>query len=161
MCILALREDILIINQSYSSAINNQGPERCSGRYWECKYLAVIVINERAVWLKWGSKKNTWEELTCADNPLNLNARCIQLLGKLMDSPVWILVGFRVNIGFCAWKFNCRRVRELLLRLNMHAAHKEKALDGRMRLLEGRHKVCELNSPMRWKIACQKVSFIK
>lgn len=49
MTILALGEDILIINQSYSSAINNKGLERCSGRYQECKYLVVIVINERGV----------------------------------------------------------------------------------------------------------------
>jgi len=49
MCILALREDILIINQSYSSAINNRRPERRTGRYRECKYLVVIVINERGV----------------------------------------------------------------------------------------------------------------
>lgn len=45
-----------------------------------------------------------------------------------MDSPVWVLVGFRVNVGFGAWKFNCRKVRGLLLRLNMHTAH-QRALD--------------------------------
>lgn len=60
--------------------------------------------------------------LTCSNHSLNLNARRVQLLGKLMDSPVRVLVGFRVNVCFGAWKFNCRRVRGLLLRLNMHAA---------------------------------------
>lgn len=45
-----------------------------------------------------------------------------------MDSPVRVLVGFRVNVGFGAWKFNCRKVRGLLLWLNMHTAHQQ-ALD--------------------------------
>ena len=63
-------------------------------------------------------------KLTCSNNSLNLNAGRIQLLGKLMDSPVRVLVGFRVNVCFGAWKFNCRRVRGLLLRFNMHTVHK-------------------------------------
>lgn len=53
--------------------------------------------------------------LTCSDNPLNFDAGGVQLLGKLMDGPVGVLVGLRVNVGFGAWKFNCRKVRGLLL----------------------------------------------
>lgn len=53
--------------------------------------------------------------LTCSNNSFDFYAGGIQLLGKLMDSPVRILVGFRVNVGFGAWKFNCRKVRGLLL----------------------------------------------
>ena len=45
-----------------------------------------------------------------------------------MDSPVRVLVRLRVNVGFGAWKFNCRKVRGLLLRLNMHTVHQQ-ALD--------------------------------
>lgn len=29
-----------------------------------------------------------------------------------MDSSIWVLVGFRVNVGFGAWKFNCNDVRK-------------------------------------------------
>lgn len=68
-------------------------------------------------------KKLREDGLTCSDNPLDFNAGGVQLLGKLMDSPVRVLVGFRVNVRFGAWKFNCRKVRGLLLRLNMHTTH--------------------------------------
>lgn len=47
-----------------------------------------------------------------------------------MDSPVRVLVRLGVNVGFSAWKFDCRKVRGLLLRLNMHTA-RQKALDRR------------------------------
>lgn len=63
-------------------------------------------------------------KLTCTNNPLNLNAGRVQLLGELVHGPVGVLVGFRVDVGFGAWKFNCRKVRGLLLRLNMHAVCK-------------------------------------
>lgn len=72
-----------------------------------------------AVHLNRESLKTT-DRLTCSNNPLDFNAGGVQLLGKLMDSPVWILVGFRVNVGFCAWKFNCRQVIGLLWLLNIH-----------------------------------------
>lgn len=62
----------------------------------------------------------TADRLTCSNNPLDFNAGGVQLFGKLMDSPVWILIGFGVNVGFCAWKFNCRQVIELLWLLNIH-----------------------------------------
>lgn len=48
------------------------------------------------------------DRLTCSNNPLDFNAGCVQLLGKLMDSPVWVFIGFRVNVGFGARKLNCR-----------------------------------------------------
>lgn len=49
----------------------------------------------------------TAERLTCSNNPLDFDAGGVQLLGKLMDSPVWVFIGFRVNVGFGAWEFNC------------------------------------------------------
>lgn len=60
----------------------------------------------------------TAERLTCSNNPLDFNAGSVQLLGKLMDSPVWVFIGFRVNVGFGAWEFNCGETGEL----NMHTA---------------------------------------
>lgn len=64
----------------------------------------------------------TADRLTCSDHPLDLNAGGVQLLGKLMDSPVWVFVGFRVNVGFGAWKFNCGEEGGLRRRLNPHMA---------------------------------------
>lgn len=52
-----------------------------------------------------GTKEKA-ERLTCSKNPFNLNVGSIQLLGKLMNSPIWVLVGFGVNVSFGAWKFN-------------------------------------------------------
>lgn len=60
----------------------------------------------------------TAERLTCSNNPLDFNAGSVQLLGKLMDSPVWVFIGFRVNVGFGAWEFNCGEAGGL----NMHTA---------------------------------------
>lgn len=50
-------------------------------------------------------------DLTCADHSFDLDARGVQLLGELMHGPVGVFVGFGVDVGFGAWKFNCRRVR--------------------------------------------------
>ena len=84
-----------------------------------CKYVAVSVMYERTEWLNRELNEQRGGGLTCSDNPLDFNAGGVQLLGKLMDSPVGVFVGFRVNVGFGAWKFNCRKVRGLLLWLNM------------------------------------------
>ena len=100
--------------------------------YSRCKYLAVSVIYESMQGLNSTGWK-TQDGLTCSNNPLDFNAGGVQLLGKLMDSPVRVLVRLRVNVGFGAWKFDCRKVRGLLLRLNMHTVH-HRALD-RQRLL--------------------------
>lgn len=62
--------------------------------------------------------------LTCSDHSLDFDAGGVQLLGKLMDGPAGVLVGFGVDVGFGAWKFNCRKVRGLLLRLNMRVVSK-------------------------------------
>lgn len=91
--------------------------------------------------------------LTCSNNSLNLNAGGVQLLGKLMDSPVRVLVGFRVNVCFGAWKFNCRKVRGLLLRLNMHTA--QKAHD-RHTITEGNDSEGIIKQSADGKHLCQK-----
>lgn len=64
----------------------------------------------------------TAERLTCSNNPLDFNAGGIQLLGKLMDSPVWVFIGFRVNVGFGAWEFNCGETGGL----DMHRAEQHR-----------------------------------
>lgn len=64
----------------------------------------------------------TADRLTCSNNPLDLNAGGVQLLGKLMDSPVWVFIGFWVNVGFGAWKFNCGEAGGLRRWLNTHTA---------------------------------------
>lgn len=114
-----------LFSPSCNCTVNIQCIKLCP--YSRCKYLAVIVIYESTEWLN----SKSWETqggLTCSNNPLDLNAGGVQLLGKLMDSPVWVLVRLRVNVGFGAWKFDCRKVRGLLLRLNMHTVHQQ-ALD--------------------------------
>lgn len=97
----------------------------------------------------------TWDRLTCSYNPLNLNAGGVQLLGKLMDSSIGVFIGFRVNVRFGAWKFNCRRVRGLLLRLNMHTAHHQ-ALD-RQTITEGGDSEGIAKQSADGKHLCQKV----
>lgn len=67
----------------------------------------------------------TADRLTCSNNPLDFNAGGVQLLGKLMDSPVWVLIGFWVNVGFGAWKFNCGEVGGL--RAGVKYAHSREA----------------------------------
>lgn len=61
-----------------------------------------------------GRSQASRDGLTCSNDALDFDAGGVQLFGKLMDSPVGVLVGFRVNVGFGAWKFNCRKVRGLL-----------------------------------------------
>lgn len=65
------------------------------------------------------------DRLTCSNNPLDFNAGGVQLLGKLMDSPVWVLIGFRVNVGFGSWKLNCGEAGGLRRWLNTHAAGRQ------------------------------------
>lgn len=111
---------------SWTRTINNQAREcvpcgaRCAHRWKDLAGVAMIQQACVYVYQRW---------ITCTDHPLNLNARGVQLLGKLVHGPVGVLIGLGVNVRLGTWKFNYTRVKGLLSRLNMYACR-----DGRTRL---------------------------